>query len=83
VVATTRLRVSVNCWLQVGAFARLLAAVALDMGSAGFAGVAAMLALRNGTTLLVDVLKGTIRVLAVAHAVATDAGLARVLLAVD
>ena len=46
--------------LQVSALAGLFAAIALDVGRAGLAHLAAMSALRHWTALLVDVLKGSI-----------------------
>lgn len=46
--------------LQVSALAGLFAAIALDVGRAGLAHLAAMSTLRHWTTLLVDVLKRSI-----------------------
>lgn len=51
---------SLDSGLQMSAFARLLAAVALDVGGARLAHGAAVGALGNGATLFVDVLKRTI-----------------------
>lgn len=83
VVTATRLLVSIDGRLQVRTLACLLAAVALDVGRARLAHRAAVRALRDWATLLIDMLEGTIRMLAVAHAVAAHAGLACILLAVD
>lgn len=59
--ATARLTlVSISRWRQVRTLARLLAAVTLDVGSAGLAHLTAVAALRNWATLLVDVLKRSI-----------------------
>jgi hypothetical protein len=53
-------RVTLHGWLQVGAFARLLAAVAFHVRGARFAHCPTMLTLRNWPTLFIDVLQGTI-----------------------
>jgi hypothetical protein len=62
---------------------RLLAAVALDVGGARLAHCAAVLALRNRPSLLVDVLKWPIMMLAIANAMASHTGLASPLFSVD
>lgn len=69
--------------LQVGALACLLSTIALDVGSTRLAHGTAVRALRDGTAFLVDMLERPIMVLTVAHAVATNTGLASVFLAVD
>lgn len=53
--------------LQVSTLARLFAAVAFNMGSARLAHRAAVLALGDGASLFVDVLKGTICKRLVSH----------------
>lgn len=83
VITAACLLVSLDSWLQVGALAGLLAAVALDMSRARLTHCTAVCALRNGSALLVDVLQRTVRVLTVAHAVAANAGLASVLLSIN
>jgi len=82
-VATTTILVTLDGRLQMHALGRLLAAVALDMRGAGFAHGTTMRALRDRPPLLVDVLKRTIMVLAVADAMTPHAGLASPFLAVD
>ena len=49
-----------DSWLQMGTFARLLAAVTFDMGRTRLAHGATVGALRNWSTLLVDMLKRTV-----------------------
>jgi len=59
-VAATRLSVSFDSGLQMSTLARLLAAVALDMGGARLAHGTAVRALRYRASLLVDVLERTV-----------------------
>lgn len=82
-VAAARLSVPLNGWLQVGTFARLLTTVTLDVGRARLAHGATVRALGNWSTLLVDMLKWTVRMLTVAHTMAADAGLAGILFSIN
>lgn len=82
-VAAARLSVPFNGWLQMGTFARLLTTVTLDMGRARLAHGATVRALGNWSTLLVDMLKWTVRMLTVAHTMAADAGLAGILFSIN
>jgi hypothetical protein len=75
--------VTLDRLLQVGALARLLAAIALDVSSARLAHGATVLTLRHRPTLLVDVLQWPIRMLAIANPVAANASLACIFLSVD
>jgi hypothetical protein len=75
--------VSFNSWLQMGTFARLLTTVTLDMGRARLAHGATVRALGNRSTLLVDMLKGTVRMLTIAHTMAANAGLASILFSIN
>lgn len=52
--------VSLNSWLQVGAFGGFLAAIALDVGRTRLAVRTAMLTLGYRTTLLVNMLERTL-----------------------
>lgn len=61
----------------------LVAALAFGVVRLGFACTATVLALLDGTTLGVDVVQFAISVVAAAHTVALDAGLARILLTID
>jgi len=72
-----------NSWLQMGTFACLLTTVTLDMGRARLAHSATVRALRNRSTLLVDMLKWTIRMLTIAHTMAANAGLAGILFSIN
>jgi uncharacterized paraquat-inducible protein A len=82
-VATACLSVPFNSWLQMGTFARLFAAVTFDMGRTRLAHGATVGALRNWSTLLVDMLKRTVRMLTIAHAMAANAGLASILFSIN
>lgn len=82
-VTATCLSVPLNGWLQVGTFTCLLAAVALDVSRARLTHGATVSALGNWSTLLVDVLKRAVGMLAVAHAVAADASLASILFSIN
>lgn len=59
-VATAAVAVALSSGLEVWAFACLLAAIALDVGRFGAAQGPAVLALRDGTALLVNVLQLTV-----------------------
>jgi hypothetical protein len=83
VIAAAGFRVTLHGWLQVGAFARLLAAVAFHVRGARFAHCPTMLTLRNWPTLFVNVLQGTIIVLAVADTMASNTSLAGILFTFD
>lgn len=82
-VATTCFSVPLDSWLQMRAFACLLAAVAFDVSRARLSHGAAVCALGNRSTLLVDMLKWTVRMLTIAHAMAANAGLASILFSID
>lgn len=82
-VAAASFLVSINRWLKVSAFTRLLTAVALDVGGARFAHGTTVSALRDWATLFVDMLKWSIRVLTVAHTMTANASLAGPFLSVN
>lgn len=82
-VATAAFLVTLDRYLQVNTLARLFTAVALDVRGAILAHGPTVLTLRNRPPLLVDVLERTIVMLAVAHTMAPNTGLASPLFTVD